>query len=43
MATVTRQRVADLGWTLALLAPLHDIDEPEDLAHLPLDWPKFAL
>ena len=43
VAAVTQQRVADLGWTLALLAPLHDIDEPEDLAHLPSDWSKFAL
>jgi len=41
VAAVTQQRVADLGWTLALLAPLHDIDEPEDLAHLPSDWLKF--
>ncbi|MBH0085484.1 TIGR04282 family arsenosugar biosynthesis glycosyltransferase [Psychrobacter sp. SCQQ22] len=42
VAAVTQQRVANLGWTLALLAPLHDIDEPEDLAHLPSDWLKFA-
>lgn len=38
VAEVTKQRVAALGWTLSLLPPLHDIDEPEDLKHLPLDW-----
>ena len=38
VATVTKQHVADLGWTLALLTPLHDIDEPEDLVHLPSGW-----
>lgn len=38
VATVTQQRMADLGWTLALLTPLHDIDEPKDLVHLPSGW-----
>lgn len=38
VAAVTKQRVATLGWTLALLAPLHDIDEPDDLIYLPPDW-----
>ena len=38
VATVTNHRMAALGWTLALLAPLHDIDEPEDLVHLPSGW-----
>ncbi|MDN3453340.1 MULTISPECIES: TIGR04282 family arsenosugar biosynthesis glycosyltransferase [unclassified Psychrobacter] len=38
VATVTQQRMADLGWTLALLPPLHDIDEPKDLVHLPSGW-----
>jgi len=38
VAAVTRQRIAALGWTLALLEPLHDIDEPADLKHLPAGW-----
>lgn len=38
VAAVTRQRIAALGWTLALLDPLHDIDEPADLKHLPVGW-----
>lgn len=38
VAKVTKQRIAALGWTLALLPALHDIDEPEDLKHLPSDW-----
>ena len=38
VAVVTRQRIAALGWTLALLDPLHDIDEPADLKHLPVGW-----
>ena len=38
VAVVTRQRIAALSWTLALLDPLHDIDEPADLKHLPVGW-----
>ena len=38
VAEVTKQRIAALGWTLALLPALHDIDEPEDLKYLPSDW-----
>ena len=38
VAAVTRQRIAALSWTLALLDPLHDIDEPADLKHLPVGW-----
>ncbi|WAI87851.1 2-phospho-L-lactate guanylyltransferase [Psychrobacter sp. SC65A.3] len=38
VAAVTRQRIAALSWTLALLDPLHDIDEPTDLKHLPVGW-----
>jgi len=34
MAT-TRQRAAAAGWRIAELPPVHDIDEPADLAHLP--------
>lgn len=38
VAAVTQQRINDLGWSLAMLAPLADIDEPEDLQYLPKDW-----
>lgn len=38
VAAVTKQRIAALGWTLALFDPLHDIDEPKDLKHLPSGW-----
>ncbi|KRG35501.1 TIGR04282 family arsenosugar biosynthesis glycosyltransferase [Psychrobacter sp. P11G3] len=38
VAAVTKQRIATLGWTLALFDPLPDIDEPKDLVHLPSGW-----
>lgn len=38
VAAVTEQRIKDLGWSLALLDPLADIDEPEDLQYLPKGW-----
>ncbi|MCG3842712.1 TIGR04282 family arsenosugar biosynthesis glycosyltransferase [Psychrobacter sp. Ps1] len=38
VAAVTKQRMVALGWTLALFDPLHDIDEPTDLKHLPSSW-----
>lgn len=38
VATLTRQRVQQLGWSLHTLPTLHDIDEPADLCHLPARW-----
>lgn len=38
VAAVTQQRIAALGWTLAILDPLHDIDVPTDLRYLPIGW-----
>ncbi|QOD12012.1 TIGR04282 family arsenosugar biosynthesis glycosyltransferase [Psychrobacter sp. 28M-43] len=38
VAAVTKQRMAALDWTLTLFDPLHDIDEPKDLVHLPSSW-----
>ncbi|WP_348548674.1 TIGR04282 family arsenosugar biosynthesis glycosyltransferase [Psychrobacter sp. KFRI-CH2-11] len=38
VASITQQRIKDLNWSLALLAPLPDIDEPEDLQYLPVGW-----
>jgi rSAM/selenodomain-associated transferase 1 len=35
--TRTRAKQAGLRWHE--LAPVHDMDEPSDLHHLPLDWP----
>lgn len=37
VAAETRQRVAALNWRLCTLPTLHDIDEPEDLAWLPVE------
>ena len=34
----TREQLSRLGWSWAELAPLHDIDEPADLRHLPAGW-----
>jgi len=38
VAAVTKQRIKALDWSLALLEPLADIDEPEDLQYLPAGW-----
>ena len=38
VAAVTKQRIKDLGWSLVLLKPLADIDEPDDLQYLPIGW-----
>jgi len=38
VATLTRQRLQQLGWRLHTLPTLHDIDEPADLRHLPARW-----
>ncbi|MEY8876973.1 MAG: TIGR04282 family arsenosugar biosynthesis glycosyltransferase [Leptothrix sp. (in: b-proteobacteria)] len=35
---ITRERLRRLGLRHAELAPLHDIDEPADLVHLPPGW-----
>jgi rSAM/selenodomain-associated transferase 1 len=37
MAT-TRQRLESQNWSWTELAPVHDIDEPADLVHLPPGW-----
>ena len=38
VAKVTQQRLAELSWSVVLLAPLPDIDEPKDLPYLPAGW-----
>ncbi len=38
VAAITCQRVIDLGWSLIMLEPLADIDEPSDLQYLPIGW-----
>lgn len=38
----TLQRLKTLGWSVARLATLHDIDEPDDLAHLPPRWQEVV-
>lgn len=37
---VTRARVRSLGLSMSELEPLPDIDTPDDLVHLPVDWPE---
>jgi len=34
----TRQKIAALGLSVFELATLHDVDEPEDLVHVPRAW-----
>lgn len=38
VAAVTKRRIAALGWSRAVLAPLPDIDDPADLQYLPIGW-----
>lgn len=35
VAAETRRRITRLGWRLCDFPPLHDIDEPQELKHLP--------
>tara|TARA_R110001592_G_scaffold363341_1_gene684454 strand:+ start:79927 stop:80568 length:642 start_codon:yes stop_codon:yes gene_type:complete len=43
VANITRQRILAERWTLKSFTPLHDIDEPQDLRHLPKSWlPHFS-
>ncbi|WP_019530046.1 TIGR04282 family arsenosugar biosynthesis glycosyltransferase [Dasania marina] len=43
VARLTRQRILAENWTLKSFTPLHDIDEPQDLRHLPKSWlPRFS-
>jgi len=39
----TRNRARDAGLIWQELAPVHDMDEPADLRHLPPDWPGRPL
>ena len=38
VASDTVKRIHALGWSLETGALLHDVDEPDDLVHLPADW-----
>jgi rSAM/selenodomain-associated transferase 1 len=38
VAGSTQARIRTLGWSLHCAQTLHDIDEPGDLIHLPMDW-----
>ncbi len=38
VSAITQQRIKDLNWSLGLMEPLADIDEPEDLQYLPKGW-----
>ncbi len=41
VAFTTLCRVGQLGWTVHLLPMLHDIDRPNDLKWLPVQWTEF--
>ncbi|MBC7751683.1 MAG: TIGR04282 family arsenosugar biosynthesis glycosyltransferase [Candidatus Saccharibacteria bacterium] len=38
VASDSLTKIKALGWSVTLLPVLHDIDEPEDLNKLPLEW-----
>ncbi|MFZ2301900.1 MAG: TIGR04282 family arsenosugar biosynthesis glycosyltransferase [Gallionella sp.] len=38
VAAETIDRIGQLGWSLEVGTPLHDIDEPDDLRRIPMDW-----
>lgn len=38
VALETISRIEQLGWSLQIGALLHDVDEPEDLMHVPAHW-----
>jgi rSAM/selenodomain-associated transferase 1 len=38
----TRERLARLGWSVEIFPLLHDIDTPQDLTRLPVDWTEFT-
>lgn len=40
VSRITAERIRALGWSLHCHPTLHDIDEPDDLRHLPPDWPE---
>lgn len=42
VAKLTRWRIGALGWSQKEFPALHDIDEPDDLQWLPIDWSNFA-
>lgn len=42
VTAATLERLSELAWSLRQFPPLRDIDEPEDLQHLPEDWAVAA-
>lgn len=38
VAAVTLARLKERGWSVRVAARLHDIDQPDDLKHLPAAW-----
>jgi rSAM/selenodomain-associated transferase 1 len=43
VATMTINRIGRLGWSLQVGRLLHDVDEPQDLQHLPEHWRSYAV
>ena len=42
VAAETVARIGQLGWSLEVGSPLHDIDEPGDLERIPANWLQAA-
>jgi len=38
VASETIRRIGELGWSLEVGALLHDVDEPDDLKRVPVNW-----
>lgn len=42
VAAETIARIGQLGWSLEVGSPLHDVDEPDDLRRIPANWLQAA-
>ncbi|MBI1887615.1 MAG: TIGR04282 family arsenosugar biosynthesis glycosyltransferase [Nitrosomonadales bacterium] len=42
VAAETIARIGQLGWSLEVGTPLHDVDEPDDLERIPANWLQAA-
>ncbi|GAB4118529.1 MAG: hypothetical protein Fur0026_07870 [Sideroxydans sp.] len=42
VASTTLSRIGQLGWSVHVGQMLHDVDEPQDLKHLPINWSAYV-
>jgi len=42
VANTTLSRIEQLGWSVHVGTMLHDVDEPQDLKYLPVDWSAYV-